>query len=194
MEKLFLNQNCHSMPKIRFEIKMVIFNQVDIFEPKLSFQNHTRNFQPKLSFSKQKIIVFEQKISLKNNFIFSFFCTEWIVAEANSQVQYFTHEKGAVGSRVKLQMGFSKVNITLKALDEELFPNRYWNERIAINSADDDFQGLMRDGLPVSTLIILRLLKFILRQSFVKSQKFVKIHRVFKFIKNSRILKSLRNC
>ena len=47
-------------------------------------------------------------------------------------------------------MGFSKVNITLKALDEELFPNRYWNERIAINSADDDFQGLMRDGVPVS--------------------------------------------
>ena len=87
---------------------------------------------------------------MNNNFIFSFFCTEWIVAEANSQVQYFTHEKGAVGSRVKLQMGFSKVNITLKALDEELFPNRYWNERIAINSADDDFQGLMRDGVPVS--------------------------------------------
>ena len=75
------------------------------------------------------------------------------MAEANSQVQYFTHEKGAVSSRVKLQMGFSKVNITLKALDEELFPNRYWNERIAINSADDDFQGLMRDGVPVSNAI-----------------------------------------
>jgi len=110
---------------------------------------------------------------------FSFFCTEWIVAEANSQVQYFTHEKGAVGSRVKLQMGFSKVNITLKALDEELFPNRYWNERIAINSADDDFQGLMRDGVPDPILeVASHFTSLSSRGSLQRTKKFVLFFRM----------------
>jgi len=80
---------------------------------------------------------------------FSFFCTEWVVAETTSRVRYFSYEQEPVTSRIKLQLGFSNANITLKAENEELFPNRYWNERIVINNADVDFEGLMTNGIPV---------------------------------------------
>ena len=88
--------------------------------------------------------------------VFSFFCTEWVVAESSAHVQYFPLDNIAVESKIKVQMGFSDVNITLRALDELSHPNHHWNERISYSNVDTDFDSLVRQYKPVSLLLHLR--------------------------------------
>lgn len=110
---------------------------------------------------------------------FSFFCTEWVVAETTSRVRYFSYEQEPVTSKIKLQMGFSNANITLKAENEELFPNRYWNERIVINNADVDFEGLMTNGIPDPILeVASHFTSLSSRVSLQRAKKFVLFFRM----------------
>jgi len=110
---------------------------------------------------------------------FSFFCTEWIVAESISRVRYFSHEAEPVESTIKLQLGFSNANITLRSNNEELFPNRYWNERIVINNADADFEGLMSNGIPDPILeVASHFTSLSSRVSLQRAKKFVLFFRM----------------
>lgn len=110
---------------------------------------------------------------------FSFFCTEWIVAETTSTVQYFSHEPEPVDSTIKLQLGFSNANITLRANDELRFPNRYWNERIVINTADKDFDSLLSNGIPDPILeVASHFTSLSSRVSLQRAKKFVLFFRM----------------
>lgn len=111
--------------------------------------------------------------------LFSFFCTEWIVAETTSEVRYFSYEGRFVDSSIKLQLGFSNANITLRALDDELFPNHHWNERIIINNADDDFEDLMNNGIPDPILeVASHFTSMSSRMSLQRAKKFVLFFRM----------------
>ena len=83
-------------------------------------------------------------------FILSFFCTEWISASTKSQVQFYSHEREFVESDIKLQLGFFSANITLEASDDSAFPGRKWNERFQMHQIDDDYNILLKNGVPVS--------------------------------------------
>jgi len=101
-------------------------------------------------------------------FIFSFFCTEWVVAESSAHVQYFPLDNMAVESKIKVQMGFSDVNITLRALDELSHPNHHWNERISYSNVDTDFDSLVRQYKPEP---LLKVASYFTSQSTSMSQQ-----------------------
>ena len=96
---------------------------------------------------------------------FSFFCTEWISASTQSRVQFYNQEEEFVESDIKLQLGFFSANITLKATDEIEFPNRNWNERFQMHQIDSDYNVLLKNGVPVSTTLIIDIL---IQSTFLK--------------------------
>jgi hypothetical protein len=110
---------------------------------------------------------------------FSFFCTEWISASTKSQVQFYSHEREFVESDIKLQLGFFSANITLEATDDSAFPNRKWNERFQMHQIDDDYNVLLKNGVPSPILEIAS--HFTSRSSRVsmqRSKKFVLFFRI----------------
>jgi len=110
---------------------------------------------------------------------FSLFCTEWISATTRSTVQLYSHKRELVESDIKLQLGFFSANITLKAIDEQRFPNHNWNERFQMHQIDSDYNVLLKNGVPSPILEIAS--HFTSRSSRVslqRSKKFVLFFRI----------------
>lgn len=106
--------------------------------------------------------------------IFSFFCTEWIVAETKSTVNLWANSDETINSTVKLQIGFVSGNISLGAEDPQQYPNRYWNERFYLTSIEDDLKQMMENGIPEPILTIAsHFSSTSSRISLLRTQKFI---------------------